>query len=98
MKSWANAENHPAVSDTEWRREVGDRGDTNLTNPTWHRLRWSKESETHKPKDENRKCLQVPLREGRITFNLCTKLNLRSFSNVRKPDSTALKSSTEGCG
>ena len=84
VNSWTNAENHPAVSDTEWRREVGDRGDTNLTNPTWHRLRWSKESETHKPKDKNRKCLQIPLGEGRSTFNFCTKLYLSSFSNVRK--------------
>ena len=31
----------------------------NLTNPTRHRLRWSKESETHQPKDPNRKCLQA---------------------------------------
>ena len=56
----------------------------NLTNPTWHRLRWSKESETHKPKDKNRKCLQIPLGEGRSTFSFCTKLYLSSFSNVRK--------------
>ena len=34
-------------------------GGTNLTNPTRHRLRWSKESETHQPKDPNRKCLQA---------------------------------------
>ena len=54
----------------------------NLTNPTRHRLRWSKESETHQPKDPSTKCLQIPLREG--MFNLCTKLYPRSFSKVRK--------------
>ena len=84
MNVWTNAENHPAVSDTEWRREVRNKGDTNLTNPTRHRLRWSQESETHQPKDPNRKCLQIPLGERRIMFNFFSKLYLQSFSKVRK--------------
>ena len=37
----------------------GGRADTNLTNPTQHKLWWSNESETHQPKDPNRKCLQA---------------------------------------
>ena len=56
----------------------------NLTNPTWHRLRWSKESETHQMKQFNRQCLQIPQGVDQITFDLCTKLYLRSFSKARK--------------
>ena len=71
MNSWANAENHSAVSDTEWRREVGDRGDTNLTNPTWHRLRWSKESETHKPKDEKEEKVRLRCAPATAAKDVC---------------------------
>ena len=46
--------------------EEGDSGDTDVTNPTRHRLKWSKESETHQMKQSNRKCLQILLGEDLI--------------------------------
>ena len=64
MNAWTNAENHPAVSDTEWRREVGNKGDTNLSNPTQHRQRWSQESEAHQPKDPKQKMPSAPTRRA----------------------------------
>ena len=37
-------------------KEGGGRGDTNLINPTWHRLdEVDEESETHKPEESDRK-------------------------------------------
>ena len=64
--------------------EEGDSRDTDVTNPTQHRLKWSKETETHQMKQFNRQCLQIPLWVDQITFSFCTKLYLRSFSKVRK--------------
>ena len=64
--------------------EEGDSGDPDVTNPTRHRLKWSKESETHQMKQFNRQCLQIPQGVDQITFDLCTKLYLRSFSKARK--------------
>ena len=60
----------------------GGREDTNLTNPTQHKLRWSNERHTsQRIQIEN---AFKPTAEGQITFNLCTELYLRSFSKVRK--------------
>ena len=64
--------------------EEGDSRDTYVTNPTQHRLKWSKESETHQMKQFNRQCLQIPQGVDQITFDFCTKPYLRSFSKVRK--------------
>ena len=80
MNARTKAENNPAVTVGE----EGDSGDTDVTNPTRHRLKWSKESETHQMKQSNRKCLQILLGEDQITFNFCPKQYFRSFSKVRK--------------
>ena len=53
----------------------------NLTNPTRHRLRWSKESETHQPKDPNRKCLQA--HSGRVRLHSISAQSCTSEASPR---------------
>ena len=52
--------NHPAVSDTEWGGWWGQ-GNTNLSTPTQHRQKCSKEPETHQTKEPDTEgLLQIP--------------------------------------
>ena len=77
--------------------EEGDSGDPDVTNPTRHRLKWSKESETHQRSQiENAfKFHSERVRSRSISAQSCTS---EASPRREKTDSTALRSSTEGRG
>ena len=80
MNAWTNAENHYAVSDTEWEREVGAQIWLIPLGTDWDGVR----SQRHTSQRIQIENAFKPTLKGQITFNLCTKLYLRSFSKERK--------------
>ena len=68
----------------------GGRGDTNLTTPTQHTQKWSKEPETHQTRNQIQKVFISHSGDGLMTFNFHTKLYLRNFTKARKKKLTAL--------
>ena len=80
MNAWTNAENHYAVSDTEWEREVGAQIWLIPLGTDWDGVR----SQRHTSQRIQIENAFKPTLKGQIMFNLCTKLYLRSFSKERK--------------
>ena len=64
--------------------ERGGRGDTNLSTPTQHTQKWSKEPETHQTRNQIQKVFISHSGDGLMTFNFSTKLYLRNFTKARK--------------
>ena len=66
----------------------GSRGggsrDTNLTNPTQHRLKWKRSQRHTTRRNQMENAFKSHSKEDKIIFNFCTMLPLRSFSKVRK--------------